>query len=73
MVRARVASLERAVASGSGPESCVFWLERAFLGSSGLVRSSLERVVGRSSVLLVADLKGRVVGSSEQSVARAHF
>ncbi|CAL5432218.1 unnamed protein product [Camellia sinensis] len=35
--RARVASLERAMASGSGPESCVSWLERAFLGSSGLV------------------------------------
>ena len=55
--RARVASLERAMASGSGPVGCVSWLERAFLGSSGLVCSSLEREVCRSSVLLVADLK----------------
>ncbi|KAF5951140.1 hypothetical protein HYC85_009084 [Camellia sinensis] len=52
-----MASLERVLASGSGPESCISWLERAFLGSSGLVCSSLERGVGRSSVLLVADLK----------------
>ncbi|KAF5939912.1 hypothetical protein HYC85_021079 [Camellia sinensis] len=51
--RARVASLERALAPGSGPESCVSWLERAFLGSSGLVCSfaqarswSLERASG---------------------------
>ena len=28
--RARVASLERAIASGSGPESCISWLERDF-------------------------------------------
>ncbi|KAF5947580.1 hypothetical protein HYC85_013537 [Camellia sinensis] len=71
--RARVASLERAMASGSGPESCVSWLERAFLGSSGLVCSSLDREVCRSSVLVVTDLRVRVVGSSEHSFARAHF
>ena len=53
MGRARVASLERALAPGSGPESCVSWLERDFLGSSGLVCSfararswSLERASG---------------------------
>ena len=69
MGRARVDSLERAMASGSGPESCVSWLERAFLGSSGLVCSSLERVVRRSSVHVVADLRVRVVGSSENSFA----
>ncbi|KAF5951304.1 hypothetical protein HYC85_009248 [Camellia sinensis] len=55
--RARVASLERAIVSGSGPQSCISWLEREFLRSSGLVCSSLEREVGRSSVLLVADLR----------------
>ena len=71
--RARVASLERAMASGSGPESCVSWLERAFLGSSGLVCSSLEREVCRSSVLVVPNLRVRVVGSSEHSFTRAHF
>ena len=67
-----MASLERVMASGSGPESCVSWLERDFLGSSGLVCSSLEREVCRSSVL-VADLRVCVVGSSEHSFARAHF
>ena len=50
-------SLERAVAPGSGPESYIPWLERDFLRSSGLVCSSLEREVCRSSVLLVADLR----------------
>ncbi|KAF5940713.1 hypothetical protein HYC85_021880 [Camellia sinensis] len=59
--RARVASLERAIASGSRPESCISWLERAFLGSSGLVCSSLEREVCRSSVL-VADLRECKIG-----------
>ena len=55
-----------------GPESSVSGLERAFLGSSGLVCSSLEREVRRSSeLLLVADLRVRVFGSSERFLARA--
>ena len=48
--RARVASLERALAPGSGPESCISWLERAGY-------SSLERAFCLSSVRLVTDLR----------------
>ena len=52
MDRARVASLERAIASGSGPESCISWLERAFFARAvwlffARARSlSLERASG---------------------------
>ncbi|CAL5349197.1 unnamed protein product [Camellia sinensis] len=42
-------SSERCVAPGSGPESCSFWLERAFRGSSGLGFSSLDRELLGSS------------------------
>ena len=62
---------------GLRPESCVSWLERAFLRSSErgvcfrVLRSS-EHFVARAS-FWVADLKHRVFGSSELFFARAWF
>ncbi|KAF5936467.1 hypothetical protein HYC85_027596 [Camellia sinensis] len=67
--RARSLALELASASSSGPESCVSWLERAFLRSServvcfGFLRSS-ELFFARAC-FWVADLNLRIVGSSE--------
>ena len=62
-------SLERAVAPGSGPESCLSWLERAFRGSSGLGFSSLDRELlgSRESFLCL------VARATKASLERACF
>ena len=75
-----MASLERAMASGSGPESCVSWLERSGLVFARARGLSLERACGcrpegsscwleraffRSSALLSFWLERELLGSSE--------
>ena len=55
------------VASGSGPESCLSWLERAFLGSSGLGFSSLDQeLLGSSESFCVWSLERPRLRSSER-------
>ena len=57
------------VASGSGLESCLSWLERAFLGSSGLGFSSLYReLLGSSEGFLCL-----VARATKSSLERACF
>ena len=59
----------RVVLPGSGPESCSFWLERAFRGSSGLGFSTLDReLLGSSESFLCL-----VARATNPSLERACF
>ena len=65
--RARVASLERAIASGSGPESCLSWLERAsFARAVWIFLRAIENFLARARVFCVWSLERQRLRSSER-------